>query len=156
MRSSVALTLWAVVASSAWAHQVQVGAITLHHPYAVLEEDPAGAQVSVYFRQVKNDGDQADRLVAASSAAAQRVELQRGAASGGRNTLRRVDAFELGAHSQVPMRQTGEQRLVLVGLQRPLRAGDFVELTLGFEHAGSRTFKVELQSPSAAAKGHVH
>lgn len=42
----------------------------------------------------------------------------------------------------------GEDQLVLHGLRRPLRGGDWVDMTLVFEHAGRLALSVQVQPPS--------
>ena len=67
---------WALAAlAAAWpagAHDFRVGDLVLDHPYAT-PTPPGAVNGAAYFRAIRNRGDQADRLLGASSPAAARV-----------------------------------------------------------------------------------
>jgi len=111
----------AVLAGSATAHDFRAGNIVVDHPYALV-----GGR-SVYFRTLRNEGTQPDRLLGASSATAGRVELLHDG---------RPETLPLGAGAQAPLRHTGPWQLALRDLKTPLKLGDTVSVTLRFERAG--------------------
>ncbi|MCB1995937.1 MAG: copper chaperone PCu(A)C [Ottowia sp.] len=141
---------WALAAlAAAWpagAHDFRVGDLVLDHPYAT-PTPPGAVNGAAYFRAIRNRGDQADRLLGASSPAAARVELHQTVMDGEVMRMRELPSIELPPHAEVPMRHGGGYHLMLVDLKQPLKDGDRIELTLRFERAGSRTVQVWVQTP---------
>jgi copper(I)-binding protein len=93
-------------------------------------------------------GDTSDRLLGVSSTAAQAVEMHTMSMQGDVMRMREVHAIEIPAHATVKL-APGADHLMLVGLQAPLKAGDSVNLTLRFEHAGERTVAVPVGAVGA-------
>jgi hypothetical protein len=140
----------AIVATTAHGHDVSLGDLVLDHPYAV----PSLVGVNngaAHLRGIKNRGEQADRLLGASSPAAARVVLQRLTPEGGVIRTSEVPAVVLPPHSVTLLRHTGDYQLTLMALKRPLKDGDRFDLTLNFERAGIQTVKVWVQTPRVAA-----
>jgi periplasmic copper chaperone A len=139
----------------ATAHGVSKGDLLIDHPYATpsLAAVPNG---STYFRGIRNKGEVADRLIGASTPAAERVELHRMSMNGGVMRMRQVNAIDLPPGKTVPMRHGGEYHLMLVNVVRPLKDGDRFELTLQFERAGTQSVKVWVQTPRRAAADAEH
>lgn len=147
-----AACLWALL--PAYAHDFRVGAVVVDHPYAT----PTLAGVSngaAYFRGIRNRGTATDRLVAASTPVAERVELHRMALDGDIMRMRAVDAIELPAGKELQMRHGQSLHLMLVNLKKPLLVGERFDLTLRFEKSGETTVKVLVQQPRNNA-AHKH
>ena len=142
--------------TNAHAHDFTLGDLVLDHPYAT----PSLAGVNngaAYLRGIKNRGDRPDRLIAASSAVAARVELHHMTLDAGVMRMRAVSAIDLPANSVTTLRHSGAYHLMLINLTRPLHDGDHFDLTLNFAHAGSATVKVWVQAPFKAAEAaHKH
>jgi copper(I)-binding protein len=72
---------------------------------------------------------------------------------GGVMTMEELDSLEVGAHAKVAFAPSGKH-VMLIGLRRPLKAGDSFPLTLTFEKAGDVKAKVRVygigQSPPGA------
>jgi copper(I)-binding protein len=121
----------------------------------------AGQPVGGAYLQLKNTGKGADRLLGASTFAAERVELHSMQMSGDVMRMRQVEAIDVPAGATVDL-VPGGLHLMLMGLRAPLRAGERVLLVLRFEKAGD--VKTELvvgnravaAAASAPASAHMH
>ena len=110
-----------------------------------------------YLKGIRNRGEQADRLVGASTPVAARVELHRMTLDNGVMRMREVAFIELPPKSDTPLRHGGACHLMLIDLKRPLKDGERFDLTLQFERAGARTVQVWVQSPRGESGGaHRH
>jgi copper(I)-binding protein len=89
----------------------------------------------------------ADRLVGASTPAAERVELHSMKMEGDTMRMRQVEAIELPAGRAVTL-GPGGLHLMFMGLRAPLKAGEKVPLTLRFEKAG----EVKIAVPISATR----
>lgn len=85
------------------------------------------------------------KLVAASSPVAQRVEIHIMKHANGMMEMRAVDSLALPANQEVVL--GSGSHLMLVGLKRPLQAGETVQLTLTVEFADKRKAVIDLQAP---------
>ena len=153
-RRAVASILFLYTATSfAQAHEFTKGDLVLDHPYAV--PSLSGTKTGLaYLRAIKNTGDKPDRLLEASTNAANHVELHRMKLEAGVMRMREVPAIELPPKTVTVMRHDGEYHLMLVDLKHPLKAGDQFDLTLKFERAGNQTVKVLVQTPREGATAH--
>lgn len=151
-----ALVLALAGAGGAQAHDERVGELTLDHPYATPSL-AGSAHGAAYLKGIRNRGEQADRLVGASTPVATRVALHRMALDAGVMRMREVPFIELPPKADTPLRHGGEYHLMLIDLKQPLKDGERFDLTLHFERAGSRTVKVWVQAPRGETRGaHRH
>ncbi len=111
------------------------------------------ARTGVVYLQLENAGDAADKLVAASTPAAGRVELHTHMQDGDVMRMRAVEAVEVGPRSKVRL-QPGSLHLMLIDLKAPLTEGSHFPLTLRFEKAGDVTVEVAVQGAGSMGKGH--
>ena len=134
-------------ALGAFAHGYQAGSLQIAHPWARITVP--GQSAGGAFFSVQNTGA-ADRLLGASSPAAERVELHTMAMEGDVMRMREVKAIELPAGRTVDLQPSASFHLMMMGLKAPLKQGDKVPLTLRFEKAGEVTveLKVEAATPS--------
>lgn len=109
---------------------------------------------SAYLRGISNAGAHPDRLLGTSTPVADRVTLHRllPQAPGLREVP--VQTIDLPAKTTTRLRHTGDYQLTLLGLKAPLNDGDKFALTLHFEHAGSQTVTVRVQTPRAVHARH--
>jgi copper(I)-binding protein len=149
LSASLLLAALACAASVVQAHGVSQGDLQLDHPYAVPSAS-GGPHGNAYLRGIKNSGAQADRLLSASSPLAARVELHRLKPDAHGLRGQQVEAIVLPPKSVTRLRHTGDYQLTLIGLKQALKDGDRFDLTLNFEHAGSQTVKVWVQTPRDA------
>ena len=92
----------------------------------------------------------ADRLMAASSPVAKKVEMHSMTMSGAVMQMRPVAAIDIPAGQAVTLAPDG-LHLMLDRLKAPLRAGESFPLTLTFEKAGTRTVNVRVQKVGTMA-----
>jgi copper(I)-binding protein len=117
--------------------------IEVRDPYARSASAMAGAA----FMVLANTGSEDDRLIAASTDAAQRVELHTHIEDGD-GVMRMVeveDGIEVPAGGET-MLQRGGLHVMLMGLTAPLNQGDQIDLTLTFEKAGDVTLTVPVDN----------
>ena len=146
--------LWFTV--TAHAHSFSIGQLKIEHPYAPPSKHPTVA--GVFFKAIVNTGKEADELIAATSAAAQTVELHQMLMQGDVMKMRAVSAVVLPANSSVSFRhgQPDTFHLMLIGLKQPLKDGDRFPVTLQFKRAGAVEVMVWVQSPKADTGSHSH
>jgi copper(I)-binding protein len=139
----------------AHAHDFRIGDLVIDHPYATPSQ-PESTHGTAHFRSIRNRGRSMDRLVAASTPAAARVELHETIMEGGVMTTREVEAIELPARQTIRLRHDGRFHLKLVDLERPLAAGDRFDLSLRFERAGETKVRVWVQQPRTSKDHQEH
>lgn len=146
----------------AQAHGFKAGDLRIDHPYATPTR-PGLTTGAVYFRAIKNRGAQNDRLLSASTPVAAQVAIHRMQMDGEVMRMRAVDALDLPAQSDVPLRHgtTDGHHLMLFDLKAPLQDGDHFPITLRFERAGTHEVMVWVQTPrrsgmAAPASEHRH
>ena len=140
---------------TAAAHGSKAGDIVIDHPYAV--PSPAGsANGAMYFRALKNNGEQADRLLGARTSMAASVEIHRSTMDGNVMRMRAADALPLPAKTTVKPMHGGEWHLMLLNLKAPLKDGDRFAVTLRFERAGEKDVSVWVQQPRVGGADHEH
>lgn len=143
----------------ATAHDFKAGDLRIDHPYATPSR-PGLKTGAVYFRGIKNNGEQGDRLLSARTPRAGKVEIHRMRTDGEVMRMRPVPALELPPKSDMPLRHSSHDghHLMLLDLQQPLKDGERFPITLTFEHAGEREVMVWVQTPRSAGadKSHKH
>lgn len=144
------------LAPPAQAHDFKAGQLVIDHPYAT-PTSPGTRNSAAYFRGIRNTGRALDRLIAAGTAVAERVELHEMTMDGDIMRMREVPAIELPAGQTLRLRH-GEagHHLMLVNVKQALVAGDRFDLTLRFEKAGERVVKVWVQQPRSAGTRDAH
>lgn len=116
-------------------------AISVEDPYARASRPnaPSGAA----FMKITNAGDTDDRLIAAASDIAERVELHTHLedADGVMRMVEVEDGFLIPA-GETHMLRRGGDHVMFMGLRQSLENGDIIEVTLTFENAGDMTVQV--------------
>jgi copper(I)-binding protein len=149
----------ALAASGAPAHDYKAGAITINHPWA--RATPQGASVGAGYLTLTNTGTTPDRLVGATAAAAEHVELHQMTMVDGVMRMRPVkDGIELKPGQTVELK-SGAFHLMLVDLKQPLQQGQRVKGTLTFEKGGTVDIEFAVEgiggpARAAPAAGHGH
>ncbi|HEX6939215.1 MAG TPA: SCO family protein [Longimicrobiales bacterium] len=116
-------------------------AIRVSRAYAAVPA--AGDRTALYFT-VENHGDVADTLLSVAVDAAGRTELHRQVADGGLTRMEAVDAVPLPAGGRVSLAPGGVHAMLL-GLERPLGAGDTLRVELRFRRAGAVRARAEVR-----------
>ena len=146
------LSRLAAAAALLLAGSVAAAEITVSDPYA-RAASPA-AKSGAAFMAITNTGDAPDRLVAASSDIAQRVELHTHVDAGD-GIMRMVhveEGFEI-APGETILLQRGGRHVMFMGLTRAMEQGDSVAVTLSFEKAGDVVLEVPVDLERMPAEG---
>lgn len=143
-------------APSTAAHGYRAGEVRIQHPFATPSA-PGATQGAAYFVQIENRGKSADRLVRATTAVAERVEFHATTVDASQVArMRALDAVELPAGSTLQMKPGSGTHLMLIGLKRPLKAGESFRMTLEFERGGLVEVRVDVQQPRHGGTEHRH
>lgn len=148
--------LSAALAASLFALPALAMDATMHVEDAYARASGPSAKAGAIFMHLMNTGDTDDRLIAAASDAAQRVELHTHKEDA--NGVMRMLEIEGGIavpSGGMAMLQRGGDHVMLMGLTRPLNDGDLVTLTLTFETAGEVTLEVPVDL-NRQPEGHGH
>jgi len=129
-------------------HVVTIGGIEVEHAWARATRGRDG-QV---FLTIHNEGE-ADRLIEASTPAAERVEIHGFVLVAGKPGSKPLGPLQLAAGKAFELGPDGVF-LKLVGLRRRLVKGEELELALTFERAGTGHARVEIEA--AGARQHSH
>lgn len=106
---------------------------------------PNGAKVGGAFLLVTNTGGEADRLIAASSDVAAKVEIHEMSMNDGVMKMQQLeDGLALPAGETVELKPGGFH-IMMMGLNKTIAEGDMVQITLTFEKAG----EVDVMFPAA-------
>ena len=113
---------------------------------------PPGAKIAAGYMVIKNNGNQPDRLVGASSPLAARVETHVTKREGDVMKMREVKGYDVPAHGSFELKPAGAH-LMLVDIKRPFKDGDKVPLVLRFEKAGEVKLELPVRATAPAAGG---
>ena len=94
-----------------------------------------GAKIAAGYLTIRNSGKTADKLVSASSPAAEKVETHVTVKDGDIFRMREVKGYDIPAGGSFELKPGGAH-LMLVNVKAPLKEGEKVPLTLRFERAG--------------------
>ena len=134
----VTASLLALIPAATWA--AGGSAVTVSDAYA--RAVPPGQPNSAVFMTLTNPSNQARALVAATSPAAQTVELHTHTNDNGVMRMRRIERIEVPAGGNVQL-APGGLHVMLIGLTGNLAPGDEVALDLSFDD-GTQT---QVQAP---------
>jgi periplasmic copper chaperone A len=149
-------TVALLLSTAAASHEYTVGTLQIGHPYA--PSTPSLARTAAAYLSITNKGDAADRLLAASSPRAQKVELHTHIMEDNIARMREVPAVDIAPGATATFQQGG-MHIMLVGLTAPLTVGEKVPLTLRFERAGSVDVELVVERTArrpAASEHHGH
>ena len=110
------------------------------------------------FLQIANKGAD-DVLLSGSSPAASKVEIHTMRMDGNVMKMRALDQLELKAGQKLEMKPGSGVHIMLIGLKKPLAAGDKFPLTLNFRKAGKVDATVEVAEmgmPVKKGEGEMH
>lgn len=125
----------AILAAAALiAHPALAGDVSIGGAYA--RAVPEGARASAAYMTIANVGAVDDRLIAARTYAARRVELHTHIMEDGVARMREVEGGIPAPAGETVALEPGGLHVMMMGLTRQLREGESVDLTLVFEQAG--------------------
>jgi len=137
---------------AAIAHSYKLGALEIGHPWA--RATPPTAPTGGAFLTVKNTGATADRLLSASSPAAEAVQVHEMKMEGNVMRMREQDGgLEIAPGATVTL-APGHLHLMMMGLKGPLKQGEKVPVTLVFEKAGSIDVELAVMAMGTRAPEH--
>lgn len=144
-----------IFASAAQAHDFTLGDIQINHPFAratMPQQLSGGAYIGL-----ENKGKVDDKLIKVESDIAQSVELHRMEETKDNvMKMEEVDQIDLKAGSKISMKPGGGYHLMLVGIKKPLKAGDKFPLTLRFAKAGEIKVTVNVEGNDSEKKSGNH
>ncbi len=132
-------------------HGYEKGDLRVGHPWT--RATPPGAKVAAGYLSVRNSGKLPERILGASSPAAERVELHIQVREGDVLKMREVQSVEV-PPGQSRMLRPGSLHLMLVNLRKPLVRGQSIPLTLRFERTGDLQVELEVQAADTATHSH--
>lgn len=121
----------------------KVGSVSVAHPWA-RGGARVGQQLPVYAT-FSNASLNADKLISATSPAAERAIIKELDLRGGLIAARELDELRLPAQSRQTLRP-GQSQITLDGMKTAIGPGDRVPLVLRFERAGIVTVMVEVEN----------
>jgi periplasmic copper chaperone A len=112
------------------------------------ESNPAWNIAAAYF-EVMNGTDAPMAIVDVTSPAARTVEMHETTIAGGMMSMRQVALIVLEPRRRMRLRPGGSH-LMLIDVNRPLRTGDTVDLTLTFHDKSTRTVTARVEPASSS------
>lgn len=110
---------------------------------------PAGAGAGMVFMTISNRASAADRLLGASSDAADKLEIDEMSAVSGKMKMREVtEGISVPAGGSIVLKPDG-YHIMLTGLKKRLKAGDTLRVNLNFEKAGNVPVAVPVKAMEA-------
>lgn len=151
-RSLIRIALF-VGATLALAASAADGKLVVSDPYIRL--GPPGAPTSAAYLVIKNPGVTDRRLVKAASPIAKSIELHEHRNENGVMRMREVRGIAVKAGGQTVL-EPGGYHLMLIGVNKPLKEGESVAITLRFDDGsikqiGARVRRIETAMPADAA-----
>jgi periplasmic copper chaperone A len=119
-------------------------AIMVHDPY--VREVPPGTPNTGAFMMLMNMGDKDVKLVKAASPVAKVAELHTHINDNGIMKMRPVAAIDVKAKGDATLKPGG-LHVMLIDLKRPLKEGDKVAITLGFDDGSSKQIEAPVRKP---------
>jgi periplasmic copper chaperone A len=135
----------AIAPPAALAHSHKKKGVEVVHPWTPATPDEGGGTTRV-FMKIKNLAGSPERLVAASTPAATKVELQEPGGDGAVAFGKPLAAVVIATGKETELTRKGPH-LVLTGIKSRLNAYDSFKLTLVFEKAGRMVVDVAVEEP---------
>ena len=118
------------------------GGITVSDAWA--RPSPMMERAGAAYLVIQNSGAAEDRLLSVESDIAKTIELHETQESGGMLAMSPVPNIPVPANGRTELKPGG-LHVMLIGLNRELKAGDKVQLTLNFEKAGKVPVTAEVK-----------
>jgi copper(I)-binding protein len=100
---------------------------------------------SAAYLLIANDGGGGDRLTAATSEVAERVEIHESKVVNDLMVMEELDGLEIPPHGSVELKPGGIH-IMLLGIKRPLLEGEEIQFFLHFEKVGDLSIRVPVRS----------
>ena len=148
MRRFAIATAAFLAAASVYAADAKVGNLSIDDVWARTGQP---GQVSAAYFEVKNKGA-ADKIVSANCDCAKATELHNVKMIDGAMKMYQVQAMDIPADGELKLKP-GSYHIMLIGLNRPLVAGETLPIKVKFEKAGEVTLQAKVKDKGAPA-GH--
>ena len=154
-RSLIVAGACLALATPAFAHHYEAGALKIGHPWS--RATPPGAKVGGGYLSVTNTGKTADRLIAVEDAFAGATEIHEMAMDKGVMKMRQLDKGIAIKPGDTVRLAPGGYHIMFMNLKEPLKQGAMMDATLVFEKAGRVPVKFKVEGMGAKAPGeHDH
>src|SRR6266851_10003817 len=131
----------------AHAGDYKAGPLDVSNPWS--RATPKGSSVAAGYMKITNNGSTPDRLVSGSSDVASKFEVHEMSMENGVAKMRPVKGgLEIKPGETVELKP-GSFHVMLVGLKKPLMAGEHVNATLVFEKAGAINVEYDVRAMGA-------
>ena len=121
--------------------------VTVQDPYVRLA--PPNAPATGAFMVIRNGGDKDVKVIKASNPASKVTELHTHLNEGGVMKMRPVPAIEVKAKGEAVLKPGG-LHVMLIDLKAPMKEGDVVPITLGFDDGSSKQVDAKVVRPMPA------
>ncbi len=116
---------------------------------AWVREVPPTSKMSAAYMVIENTGDEPDRLIDASNNASKITELHETVDG----KMRRVKAIDIPANGKAELKPGG-LHIMLIDLNKPLKEGENVDITLKFEKSGEMKITAPVKKGTGMMKMH--
>jgi copper(I)-binding protein len=117
-------------------------AITIDDAY--VREVPPGLPTSASFLVLKNDSDAEIALIKVTGDIAKNIELHEHVHKDGMMEMRQVEKISIPAKGETKLQPSG-YHIMLIGLNKKIKAGDSVELMLEFDNGTKKTINADVK-----------
>lgn len=148
MRRFIISAVTLCTAATVFAADAKVGNLSIDDVWARTGQP---GQVSAAYFEVKNKGA-ADKIVSANCDCAKATELHNVKMIDGAMKMYQVPAMDIPADGELKLKP-GSYHIMLIGLNRPLVAGESLPIKVKFEKAGEVTLQAKVKDKAAHA-GH--
>ena len=149
MRRFALATTAFLAATAVYAADAKIGNLSIDDAWAKTGQP--GPVPSAAFMEIKNKGG-ADKLVSANCDCAKATELHGVKMINGTMKMYKVDAMDIPADGKLELK-SGSFHIMLIGLTRPLVAGESLPIKLKFEKVGEVTVQAKVKD-KALHMGH--
>ena len=147
MKKTIMMLLTAAVCQTTWAAGIDIDD-------AWARETVTGMSMGGVFMEIENDGTQEDRLIGGSSPVSNKIEVHTHVNDNGVMRMREVAGGLVLPVDQKVELKPGGYHIMLMGLKKPLTAGETFPLTLKFKHAPAKNITVKVKSNAAPPMNH--
>ena len=146
------VTSLALLASPVWAHDYKIGSLEIDQPWT--RATAPTAKTGGGFLTITNKGTTPDRLIAARSTVADKVEIHEMKMDGNVMRMRELEkGLEVPPGATIALKPGG-YHIMFMELKAPLAKDAKIPVTLVFEKAGSIDVMMNVQEMGAAQPAH--
>jgi len=137
------------VSGAVAAHSYKQGDISIGHVWT--RATMSGVSTAAIYLPLLNTGKEPDKLLGATSALADKIDIRDEKKENGIASMPKLDALTLEPGKPVALRPGG-MHLMVFGLKKQLKVGEMFPLTLQFEKAGNANVEAKIEDIGASNK----